>query len=685
VIGNVSDWDEQLCTNESAEMLSMVRGFRSSRIRTMRQFAEEEIYIPDGVYEGLKFRCDRQPWTKLWFDEVDSGQYTEIATTGARQGGKTLVCLTIPILYHLFELKETVILGAPLDEHVSNKWSIIIKPMIMRTRFRDLIPTIGAGARGGSSNLDTIKFDNGAVLKFMTSGGDDKSRVSFTSRVLAVTEVDGFDKIGGTSVESTKLVQMEGCTASYDLRARKYYECTTSVEKGKIWQAYMNGTRSYLFMPCMKCGQFVTIERDNLHGWQEATSEQEAQDKSFFACPKCGKPWTEREWRTSNKSMTLVHHGQSIDSNGNVTGERRQVSTLGFRWHVGHNMFKTPASIGLAEYKASRAKRGDEGELEMRQFFWSLPAIPEAEDLYQLSSEVLKRRIAGTPEREASDEMESITVGVDVQKRRLFWVAIGWFKGGRGTIIEYRSEPCDIDSYSEEDAITNALVALRGRLEDGFWSANEGEFRKPEYVFIDCGNWMNVICNFVRTCIPIRSGCYYAVRGCGTMREYGKTYTPAPANPGKKAQTYVGQCMHAVRYPNGSDVIEVDADYWKGWMFSRLASPTDSASPLLFYKPEAGRGHTIICDHFCAEERQAKYVEGKGIIVSWVRVSRQNHYLDAAYYACAASWPAKIRLSGEAEAPARKAEPEADKTVVDTSLERPDGRQWHEIGRRAAK
>jgi len=46
---------------------------KAPRLRSMRQFAEQEVVVPTGPFKGLRFRCDRQPFTALWFDEIDSG------------------------------------------------------------------------------------------------------------------------------------------------------------------------------------------------------------------------------------------------------------------------------------------------------------------------------------------------------------------------------------------------------------------------------------------------------------------------------------------------------------------------------------------------------------------------------------------------------------------------------------
>jgi hypothetical protein len=54
----------------------------------MREFAEAEIVIPDGPYQGRRFRCSRQPYTKLWFDAVDSGRWNRFVATGPTQSGR---------------------------------------------------------------------------------------------------------------------------------------------------------------------------------------------------------------------------------------------------------------------------------------------------------------------------------------------------------------------------------------------------------------------------------------------------------------------------------------------------------------------------------------------------------------------------------------------------------------------
>jgi hypothetical protein len=43
-------------------------------------------------------------------------------------------------------------------------------------------------------------------------------------------------------------------------------------------------------------------------------------------------------------------------------------------------------------------------------------------------------------------------------------------------------------------------------------------------------------------------------------------------------------------------------------------------------------------------------VPGKGVIVKWECIRRNNHFFDALYYAAAASWYCGVRLADEPQA-----------------------------------
>ena len=241
---------------------------RTPAFRTMEQWAEDEIVCPDGEFSGLKFRWHRQPVHRLFVRAVDSGRFNRFGLVAPQQSGKTLVGWVLPLLYTLFELKENAIAGIPTAEIWTDKWRMDLLPVIEASRYRDLVPSKGAGARGGTPNL--ITFLNGATLKMMSGGGGDEKRSAFTARTLCVTEADKLSEVGFNSDEAEKIKQIEGRTRAFGRRKRVFLECTASRPGATIWSEYLGGTHSKVILPCPHCDAWVTPERDHLVGWHDA-------------------------------------------------------------------------------------------------------------------------------------------------------------------------------------------------------------------------------------------------------------------------------------------------------------------------------------------------------------------------------------------------------------------------------
>ena len=146
-----------------------------AKTRGLREWAEAEVYLPEGPYQGLPFRASRQPFMALAYDEIDRRAYRRFAFVGCVQSGKSLGFWVIPQAHALFELSETSVAGVP-DMHntAADKWRKEILPVIQLTHYRDLLPTKGRGSKGGTP--ESIDFANGRTLKFMSGTGSDAKR-----------------------------------------------------------------------------------------------------------------------------------------------------------------------------------------------------------------------------------------------------------------------------------------------------------------------------------------------------------------------------------------------------------------------------------------------------------------------------------------------------------------------------
>jgi len=308
------------------ELRSFIDAAHPPRRRSLRAFAESEIVIPDGEYEGLPFRIRRQPFFGILLDAIGSGFWSRMFWSGCVQSGKTLVGMIV-LTWLLFEMSETTIFGLPDINMASDKWREDIKPVIQSSPYRRFLPKRGQGARGGDK-LEQVVFANGRTLKFMSSGGGDAKVSAFTSRNVLMTEVDKMAKpASSASVETDKVRQLEARTESYKTGVRIMGECTVTVAQGRTWQEITRGTDSRIAVPCPYCETWVTPEREHLVGWQDAGSKTEAADLAHFVCPACGAALTEQDRASMNAAGVMIHRGQHVED-GVAVGDPPATDTL---------------------------------------------------------------------------------------------------------------------------------------------------------------------------------------------------------------------------------------------------------------------------------------------------------------------------------------------------------------------
>jgi phage terminase large subunit GpA-like protein len=587
----------------------------TSPVRTIRRFAEDEIVIPTGRFEGQKFRCERQPWAGLWLDAIDSHRWRRHFMTGASQGGKSLAGFVIPTLYHLFELRETVICGVPSLDLVADKWEEDLLPAIAATRYRDLLPRKGRGAKGGVGAR--LTFGNGATLRFMTAGGSDKSRASFTSRVLVVTETDGFDSIGKESAEASKFEQLEARLRSFLDAKRVYAECTVSTKDGRTWTEIQQGTRSLIALRCPHCAKRVTPEREHLTGWADAPTIVDAVQRSRLTCPACGVAWSENDRKQANADATLVHRGQVIDGE-RIDGQPEATDTLGFRWSAANNLLVPIAEIGGDEWKAAKEPDEAEADRKMCQFVWAVPPKSLSVDLTQLDAQSIMRRTVGALKRGfAPADTVRIAAGADIGKRLTHWTIIAERADGSFHVVEYGRTENPSDELGDERGVMAGLRQLRDEMRGRVY----GEHRVG-LVVIDEGFLTPVVHAFVTESGPgfVSSKGVAATmyRQRGAERETGSKVLASDAGSLNIVQTAVG-----MRY------LELDADAWKSRLHGSLTTPLGMPGAMTLFVGETPQEHTSYAKHLTAERKTSEFVPNRGEVIRWKAVHQNNHWLDS--------------------------------------------------------
>lgn len=592
-------------------------------LRTMRQFAEEVIVLPDGPFAGQRFRCENQPFSALWFDAVESGHWRRFATTGPTQTGKTLLCAIIPVLYYLFERRETVIFGVPTLDVATDKWNVDLLPVIKSSGLMRFLPNQGLGSRGGKVNL--IRFLNGASLRFMTGGGGDENRSAFTAPCVVVTEADKMDEQGGASREADKITQLERRTDAFGERARIFLECTPSIEEGRIWQEITKGSDSRICIKCPHCQGYVTPEREQLVGWENAPDLLAAGDQTRLGCPACGATWDEADRVKANSAIVLAHKGQEVKPDGTLTGSLPRTNTLGFRWSCVNNLLAPIRLVGELEWAAKRSPDEENADKGLCQFKWARPFIAKDVDLRQLDTIAIARRFGSDGRGRVPSGCEQVVCGLDVGKRLVHGVAIATDAEGTPAVIDYGRVEVASDEIAEERALLIALRTFRDDIAARGWESDNGQVT-PVLNLIDSGYLTHVVYAFCR-----ESGtAWLPAKGFG-LEQRRFTYRAPRAKGPQIAEIGEGYHVARVKPDNGPRIklLEANSDHWKSWVHARLMTPHQQTGGMRLFRSDDVNEHLTFAKHLTAEKLVEDFVPGQGRVLKWRAIHRNNHFLDA--------------------------------------------------------
>lgn len=604
-------------------------------IRPISRWVEDEIVLPNGPHAHKRYRHYRHPVSRLWFELLDKEKWSRYAASGPTQNGKSLMCYLLVVLYRIFELKETVVIGLPDMKMANDKWAEDFLPIILASRFAHLLPDRGEGSRGGAVKR-AITFKNGATMRFMTGGGNDKTVAGFTARVVAITEIDGMDEPGESSRESDRITQIEGRSLAFNDSKRVYLECTVSIERGRIWQEIKNGTDSRIVRPCPYCKMLVSPEREHLIGWKDCATEAEARKNATWSCPECAHPWTEDDRHSSAEKAMIVHKGQEVTPDGEIVGEPIDTDTLGFRWSAIDNPFATAAQIGVKEWKALHSKDKDNAEKAMRQQIWCIPYVPPEIDVTPLDMEEIQQRKSGLKRGIVPDDCIGIAVATDTGKRKLHWTAMALRANGSKAIIEYGMQETNADAIGMSKGLKEALRKLRTYWEKG-WTTSAGRRWIPSQVWIDSGYFEHTdpvyeFCQEANAGIPMGRDRYRPSKGYGEgQRMIGRYVTPHASAVHVGKQFHIAGVRRAGVMLPGVLLVHVNSDHWKSEFHQGLAVGPETVGAITLWDAASYAEHEEWASHIVAE----KQVEKNGAIV-WERITRNNHQLDAGYNATCA-------------------------------------------------
>lgn len=628
---------------------------RSRVLRPLARFAEEEIILPTGPAEDLKFRLDRQPFARLLYEQFENPHWYEYAVTGNTQAGKSLLAFAIPCVWKLCECEEDVIVAAPIKEILEDKVRRDILPLIERSRYRNILPRRGGGAKGGIP--DRFDFANGTTLKLMSFEGRDKSKASFTCPNLIMTEVNEA-RAAATSSEGNPLEQIIArATATPRDKRFVVYECTVDFEDGHIWRLVHDiGSAGRLMLPCCKCRAWVCPDRPDLRGWERAETEIEAERLSRWHCPACKEPWDDSERYEMNLQAKLLHKGQSIDDAGKISGELPETRTLGFRFGPVNSTFTPASDLGVKCWK-TRQNEDDEvdGEKALCQFYFCNPFRPPGLEVVKIDRQQVEKRTMDYPRGMVPKSTQWITIGADVGKRYSWWVAIAWlmperfglvFDYGRITMRYAIDEESKVwvgaDETGFENVFDHCVGSWKAEVDQG-WPRPDGTTAHYNALWMDS--------RYQGGDEQDDDVVYSAIKGWRDKRvlpvmghastSFRKTKYRLPARDVmKRGNHYDVRWVAKIK----SARAHIDCDKWITITQRRYLRARGQPGGLYLFSSKNPREHAVYVKHLEAVLRKRDFVPGKGMRETYSQSRVDDHLGDCTIYASAAAHYCDFRV-----------------------------------------
>ena len=658
--------------------LRVVGQLREKRVRPISQFAAEEIIVQTGRHSNTRYKPDRKPASRLWFNEIESGRWITHVYTGPVQSGKSLDAFVIPILWCLFEKEENVIVGLPDMGLSSAKWLEDLKPMIEASRYAKFLPTKGPGSRGG--DVEEVRFTNGVSLIFMSFGGGDKSRAARTAQNLIITETDGANEVSEKSDEGTKIDQLIGRTMSFDSDAFIIMECTLSTNLGITYQEIIKGSNSRILKECPHCSKMVAPERGDFRGWETASSEIEAGECGRFHCPECGESWSDEQRAESLKTSILLHKGQAIGKDGSIIGRIPETTTLGFRVAAIDNVFRSSKYLSQICWKIERREDQEAARRTLLQQQFAEPFVAKEDEEPRLDPYTTSRRILkGCRRGIVPAGYDTITVGTDLRATQLHGVVGAWQPNATPHVLNYGKFKVFSRTMGRERALLQALRYYRESFLSGGFIDNSGQVHHVAQWWIDAGWETKTVYKFIRECWSDSrwENVVFPYVGRGVGKQYKGNYNHPTLLSNAVAE--IGEEFH-VRRDLSERVYRVicNADHWKSKVHSRLRIPIldddGEVTPgaMTLFQPDDG-DHTEIVRHWTAEHEED--IDG---VKRFVTTSTVNHFFDATYAMTAAA--ARCGITATQEVIDQMAMAETDYQIQeeekDAGLVMPDGRPF---------
>ena len=312
------------------------------------------------------------------------------------------------------------------------------------------------------------------------------------------------------------------------------------------------------------------------------------------------------------------------------------------------------------------------------------PTEDEQDQTLQLTAKIVAQRISGfdrgfyPPGRDVT-----ITMGIDLGDRYGHWVKIAWFGNATGVVIDYgiMEVPGHVEGIQGQAL---ELALLRALMDFCPKALTENP---PGLCLIDSGDGDHAA-SVYRAVDELDGMPWVASKGVPQKRYR----TPRITEANKDSVLVFPECHATFQEDWGVWLYNVNVEYWKHWLQQRFVTPTFAIGEyeqgervfndgsLSLFNPVTPKAHMSFSHHIVAEFRRQRFEQGKGWVRKWIEDSKNNHYLDAMCYACAAAGVMGIELIKPQEV-IETPDPAPQSLTTIPGITMPDGRPYSVLER----
>ena len=586
----------QVTDGHSAYARSWASGLQPDPALWVDEWADQHMVIPDstGAAEPGRYRVARTPFARDVMRALSPEHPARrVVVMGASQLLKTQVGLNW-FCALIDGAPANAIWLQPTDALAKRVSARFDKSAMAIPRVRERVAQ--RKSRDNRNTMDTKEFRGGTL--WILTGRSASNLSEASARYVYADEVDRI--LRELKGEGDPISLLEKRQSTFGRKAKGYFTSSPTEEGvSRINELYLQGNQQRCFVPCPHCGEYQTLEWENLHWDLDA-------GHAWYVCAVNGCVIEEH-----HKPGMLAGHEWRAQSEGDGETWSYQISYL-------YAPLGWDSWLKLAQ-EYEEAKQAElRGDPEKLQVFWNTRLARVWQTVRQaVKPAALMARAEDYRAGIAPAGVLVVTAAVDVQASgRLEAQIVGWGPGDSGlecwfvsTHVVY-GDPTQPDTWRELDELL--LTPVRHA---------SGALLPIEAVAVDSGDNTTEVYEFVRTRKRRLIG--GTVQRVIAVKGHSQSGKPVLAGrPSKVEYSYRGKPVFG-----GAEVWMIGTDTAKDWLFNRLknedraAIHTPSDFPLAFY------------EQLLAEVKVARWERGRKSM-RYERISRQqpNEQLDMAVY-----------------------------------------------------